>query len=201
MTFYTSVSGTGFGNGSLSVTKQVINLTSGNLTWSSSVNAKPGDVLSFAIAMQADGQDVHNVLLSDVLPSGLIYKGNLTVNNNLNYSGNPTTGINVGTIPAGGIEIISYQVQVSPSTSFSYGASTITSNATVTSTEAGSQTASSSVIVNNSLVSGATILPTGITNNPVRDSFFLPVALILLMSRLYFTGKVYTFADWLGARF
>jgi len=198
MTFYTS--GYASGNGTLAITKQVINLTSGNLNWQPSVGAKPGDILSFAITMQADGQDVHNIVVSDILPSGLIYKGNMTVNATLNYGGNPASGINIGTIPANGVEIISFQAQVAPATSLAYGVSTIINNATITSTEAGTQTSSASVIVSNSLISGASIIATGITNNPVRDSFFLPLALIILMSWLYFTGRVYTFADWLGTK-
>jgi len=188
------------GTGTLTIDKKVINLTSGNLNWQASVNANPGDILSFAITMQADGQDIHNVMVRDVLPAGLVYKGNMTINASLNYSGDPTVGINIGTIPARGIEVISYQVQVLSASNLPYGTSTLTSNTTVTSSEAGTQTDSSSVILNNSSVYGATIIPTGITNNPVKDSFFLPMALIVLMSWLYFTGKIYTFADWLGAK-
>lgn len=198
MTFYTTSSGNYYGNGSLSITKKVINLTSGNLNWQASANANPGDILSFAITMQADGQDVHNVVIRDILPANLIYKGNMTVNASLNYSGSPVSGINIGTIPAGGIEVIAYQVQVAPKANFSYGSTILNNSASITSTEAGTQTASAQVLVSNSSVSGATYLPTGLTNDPIRDSFFFPVALILLGSWFYFSGNAYAFADWLG---
>ena len=195
MTFHTSGSGT---SGSyLTVSKKVINLTSGNLNWQSSVNANQGDILSFVITMEAGGQDVRNVYVRDVLPSGLVYKDNMTINASIDYSGNPANGINVGTIPANGIEVISYQAQVAVGT---YGTSALANNATITSTEAGTQTASASVFVTNSAVSGATYIPTGMTNNPFTDSFFFPVSLIILMSYLYFTGKVHAFADWLKTR-
>lgn len=201
MTFTTTGSGSGvYGTGALTISKKILNLTSGNLNWQASVNAKPGDVLSFAITMQAGNKDVHNVTVTDILPANLIYKDNLLVNASLSYSGNPATGITIGTIPAGGVEIISFHAQVAPASNFSYGLNTITSNATVTSSETGAQTASAAILLNISSVSGATTLPTGITNNPVRDSFFLPMALIILMSWLYFTGRIYAFADWLGAR-
>ena len=181
----------------LTISKKVINLTSGNLNWQASVNAKSGDVLAFVITIQAGNQDVHNVFVRDILPAGLTYKGNMTVNASINYSGNPASGIGVGTIPAGGITIISYQAQANPTT---YGSSVLTNNATITSNEAGTQTASASVFVTGSAVYGATDVPTGLTNNPVRDSFLLPVFLIILMSWMYFTGRIYVFADWLGAK-
>jgi hypothetical protein len=200
MTFYTAGSGNYYGSGSLSITKKVINLTSGNLNWQASANANPGDILSFAITMQADGQDVHNVAIRDILPANLIYKGNMTVNASLNSSGSLVSGINIGTIPAGGIEVIAYQVQVAPAANFSYGSTILNNSVSVTSTEAGTQTASAQVLVSNSAVSGATYLPTGLTNDPIRDSFFFPVALILLGSWFYFSGNIYKFSDWLEAR-
>lgn len=49
----------------------------------------------------------------------------------------------------------------------------------------------------NSQVLGASDISTGVTNNIVKDSFFMPLFLIFLMSWLYFTGKIYRFADWL----
>lgn len=197
-----------YGNGTLTVTKQVINLTSGNLNWQSSVNANPGDILSFAITMQANGQDIHNVFLRDNLPANLIYRGNMTLNTSVNYLGSPMSGINIGTIPAGGVEIISYQVQVSP-TNYSYTNTTASNLATVTSSEAGTQTASATVLVNNSVISPIvnpiiytqpTYISTGLTNNPITDSFFLPLFLIILGAWFYFSGKIYVFADWLRGR-
>ncbi len=201
MTFTTSGanSGTYYGSGALSISKKVINLTSGNLNWQPSANANPGDILSFAVTMQAGSYDVHNVVVTDLLPANLIYNGNLTVNASLNY-GNPANGITIGTVPANGVAIVSFQAKVAPASSFSYGNTTIINTATVASNETGSQTVSSSVLLNSSSVAGATIIDTGITNNPVKDSFLFPIALIILMSWLYFTGRIYRFADWLGAR-
>jgi len=202
MTFSSSgsgyYSGNNTGSSTLSVAKQVINLTSGNLGWQTSISAKPGDVLAFAIVMQANGgQDIHNVLVRDVLPSGLFYKGNMTLNASLSNLGNPMSGISVGTIPANGIEVVSYQVQA---VSSSYGTNVQSNNATITSTEGGTQTASASVIINNAVVYGATSVSTGMTNNPIRDSFFLPVMLIIIGSWFYFSGNVYRFADWISTK-
>lgn len=196
MTFYTSSSGSG--NSMFLVSKKVVNLTSGNLNWSTSVNANPSDVLSFAITLQATGnQDIHNVVVRDILPANLLYKGNMTVNANLNYGGDPVTGINVGTITAGGIVVVAYQAQVAGYSVLPYGSSVLTNTATITSNETGSQTVSSSVLVNNSLVYAATIISTGMTNRFLTESFFLPMLLIVLGSWFYFSGRAYRFADWL----
>ena len=190
----------GSGAGYLSVSKKVINLTSGNLNWQTSVNANPGDILSFVIALQAIGQGVNNILVRDILPANLIYNGNLTINAGLNYSANPQAGINVGTLPAGQIYVISYQARVATNANFALGTTTLNNSAAITSTEAGTQIAGAQVIVNKSAVSGATYIPSGITNNPIKDSFFFPMALIILGSWLYLSGRIYRFSDWLGMK-
>jgi uncharacterized repeat protein (TIGR01451 family) len=120
-------------NNSLAVSKKAINLTAGNLTWQTLANAKPLDTLSFAITLQANGQDIHNVTVQDVLPAGLVYKGNLTVNANLNSNGDIRSGINIGTIPNGQIVIIAYQAQVAGAENFNYGLTNVVNNTTITS--------------------------------------------------------------------
>lgn len=194
------------GSGNLIVTKKVMNLSSGNLNWQTVVNAAPGDVLSFSIILQANsGQDIHNVFLRDILPANLIYTGNTTINSITNYN-NPVNGINVGTVPANGSEVVTYQAQVASASNFTYGTTTLSNSATVTSNESGTQTASASVIVNNSLVygaatvSGASTVSTGLTNNPITDSFAFPLFFIILGAWLYFSGKIYKFSDWLAAK-
>jgi hypothetical protein len=200
MTFTTSGSGYGYyGNGSLSVTKQAIDLSSGNLNWSSSVSANPSDIISFAVTLQSNGQDIHNVVVRDILPANLIYKGNLTVNTNSNYGGDIFSGINIGTVYAGQTVVVSYQAQVAAAGNLSFGATTLTNDVTVTSNEAGTQTSSATVIVNKAVVYGASTISTGLTNNFLADSFFLPLLLILAGLWFYFSGRAYRFADWLKA--
>ena len=189
-----------YNSGTIAVNKKVINLTSGNLSWQSSVNAKPNDVLSFAVTLQASGLNVNNVYIRDILPAKLIYKGNLTINAAIDYSGNPALGINIGTIPAGGITVIAYQAQVASSVNFPYGMTAINNSATVTSSQTQSQTAAAQVLVNNAFVQGATNIPTGLTNNFFTDSFFLPIFFIILGLWFYFSKNIYRFADWLKLR-
>ena len=158
----------------------------------------------FILTLQGSSQDAHNVVVRDILSANLIYKGSLTVNGS-SYGGDITSGVNIGTIYANQTTVVSYQVQVAPTGSFSYGATTLTSNATVTSNEAGAQTAIATVIVNKSLVYGAatvaTDVSTGLTNNFFTDSFFLPLLMIIAGLWFYFSGAAYVFADDLKKKF
>jgi len=193
----------GYGNnttGALNITKQVIDITSGNLNWQTSVSASPSDVVSFAITLQAGGQDVHNVIVRDVLPANLAYKGNLLVNTSPN-GGDITSGVNIGTIYAGQSTIVSYQAQVANAENFGFGQSTLTDNTTVTSSEAGTQTATATVSVSKALVYGASSVSTGLTNNFLTDSFFLPLLIIVFCLWFYFSGSADYFADRMKAKF
>lgn len=201
MTF-NSTNSTNSGNvtGNLTVSKTVINLTSGNLNWQTSIVAKPADVLNFAITLQANGQDIHNVMIRDFLPSDLIYSGNLTVSSGSTYSGDITSGINVGTVYAGQPVVISYRAQLASAANFAYGITTIANSATITSNEMGAQNTNATVTVNKSLVYGASTVSTGLTNSLLTDSFLLPMLLIALCAWLYFTGRVYKIADWIKTK-
>lgn len=189
----------------LSVSKKVINLTQNNLIWVNSVSAMPSDVLTFAITLQAGSKDVHNIVVKDTLPSGLVYNGNLLVNAVINETSNPTSanGISIGTLPANEITIISYQVKVAPSASLPLGKTTLTNIATVTSSEVASQTVTSITAVENMgepVIAGPTDYPTGTTNNFLTDSFLLPLLMIIGGSYLYSTRKMDKLLGWMRAR-
>jgi len=203
MTFYTTGSGGGYNNygGTLSVNKTAINFSSGNLNWANYITASPSDVIAFAVAIRAGNQDIHNVYVRDSLPSGLIYQDNFTLSGTSSYTGSDiTSGITINTIPAGQTVVIGYQAQVASGQYLNYGSSTLVNNVTATSNEAGSQTASATINIVQSSVEGATYIPTGLTNNPVKDSFLLPILMIIIGSWFYFSGRAYRFADWLGER-
>lgn len=198
-TIYANYNNGNYYNGTFSVSKKVINLTKGNLVWQSFVSADPSDVLSFAVTLQANGQDIHNVIVRDALPANLIYLGNLTVNTNSNYGGNITSGVNIGTVYANQPIVVAYQAQVAPAGNFAFGATTLNNSATITSSEISSQTTNASVLVNRSLVYGASTVSTGLTNNLLTDSFFLPFLVIVAGLWLYFSGNAYKFASRLKA--
>jgi hypothetical protein len=180
--------------------KQAIDLTSGSQIWSKSINANPSDLLSFSITLQAGSQDVHNGIVKDILPAGLIYHGDLTVGTNQNYGGDISSGINIGTVYAGQPVIVAYQAQVSPLANLSYGSNYLINNAIATSTDGQSQSSSVTVTVNKSLVYGAASVSTGLTNNFLTDSFLLPLLMIVAGLWLYFSGTLNQFADWLKSK-
>ncbi len=182
------------------ISKKAINLTSGNLGWSKSIIAKPYDVLSFSITIQTD-KDLNNVFLKETLPANLAYNGNLLINAVKNDIANPVNGINVGTIKAGEVVIVSYQAKVNSSSD--YGTASLEVPTTITADQISQVIDTATVVVSNSQVSGAattapTDLSTGQTNNLFADSFFLPMMLIILGGWFYFSGRVYAFADWLN---
>lgn len=192
--FYNNV-----GNGVLSVSKTVRNLTTGS-GWANSVYANPSDTLMFLITLQAPAnQSVNNASVKDYLPSKLIYKDQLIVSGaNYNYNGDINYGISLGTISAGQTVTISYQAQVASADNFSYGTTTL--NNSVSALSSGNnynQTASASVFVSRTAVYGATSISTGLTNNFWVDSFFLPLMIVILGIWMWRSGLLFGLEKWL----
>jgi uncharacterized repeat protein (TIGR01451 family) len=185
-------------SGSLTVTETVRNLSNGS-GFANTVNAVPGDVLLFMITLQAGGQDVQNVFVRDYLPSNLIYNNQLVVSgSSYNYSGNITSGINLGTISAGQTVTVTYQVQVAGASNFAYGSTTLNDNISVTSSSANNPVNNASVVVTRSAVYGASIISTGLTNNLWVDSFFLPLLLTLICIWLWKSGMLFGIEKWIN---
>ena len=187
-------------NNSFAVSKKAINLTSGNLGWSKTITSKPYDILSFSIVIQTD-KDLSNVFIKETLPPSLTYNGNLLINAMKNETANPVNGINLGSLGAGEVLVISYQAKVNPSSE--YGTTNSEVITTITADQISQITDTATVAINNYQVSGAsttnpTDLSTGQTNNLFTDSFFLPMMLIIFGGWFYFSGKIYSFADWLN---
>ena len=181
-------------------TNLTVNVTAKNLTtglgWYSTVAANPSDMLMFMITLVAQGnQGVNNVFVRDILPYGLVYKNNLVVSGSNGYGGDVTSGINIGTISAGQTVTITYQAQVGPASNFIYGTSILTDNASVTSSGNNPNVSNAIVSVNRTAVYGATSVSTGLTNNFLVDSFFLPLMIALLGLWLFRSG-LFGFEKW-----
>ena len=181
-------------------TNLTVNVTAKNLTtglgWYSSIAANPSDMLMFMITLVAQGnQGVNNVFVRDILPYGLVYKNNLVVSGSNGYGGDVTSGINIGTISAGQTVTITYQAQVGPASNFIYGTSILTDNASVTSSGNNPNVSNAIVSVNRTAVYGATSVSTGLTNNFIVDSFFLPLMIALLGLWLFRSG-LFGFEKW-----
>lgn len=182
--------------------EKVRNLSSGNLNWSSTVSASPSDILMFMITVQApSNRDIHNVVVRDIMPANFIYNNQLVVSgSSYNYSGDIISGVNLNTISAGQTVTITYQVQLTGAQNFSYGVTTINDNVSVTSSDSGyNPVNNASVSVNRSAVYGASYISTGLTNNLLVDSFFLPLMLALLGLWMFKSG-LFGFDKWSDSR-
>jgi hypothetical protein len=186
--------------GALTINQTVRNLTNGS-GFSSTVNAVPGDMLLFMITLQASGQGAQNVFVRDYLPSNLIYSNQLVISgSSYNYSGDITSGINLGTINAGQTVTVTYQVKVAEAFNFSYGSTTLNNNISVTSSNSNNPVNNASVVVTRSAVYGASTISTGLTNNFWVDSFFLPLLLTLICIWLWKSGMLFGIEKWINSK-
>jgi uncharacterized repeat protein (TIGR01451 family) len=197
-------------NGYLTMTKTVKNLTTSS-GFANSVYASPSDMLMFMITLQASGnQNVQNVVVRDNLPANLSFNSQLVVacsstgsysgncsGGNYNYSGNISTGINLNTIYAGQTVTITYQVQLAQAQNFSYGTTTLTNSAYATSSNGTSPNASAQVMVTRTAVYGASSISTGLTNNFLVDSFFLPMLLAIMGILMWRSGAFFGVEKWM----
>lgn len=72
-----------------------------------------GDTLTYTISVPNTGTiDANNVVLTDTLPPGIVYVPNSVTVNGAPAAGTPSTGIQVGTVPAGTTAIITFQANV-----------------------------------------------------------------------------------------
>jgi len=187
----------------LTVNKTVRNLSSGNFNWSTSAAASPSDILNFTITIQANSsQEVRNVVVKDLLPSRLILQNNSVVVSgaNYNYSGNDIVyGVLINSIPAGQMVTITYSAQVASAANFSYGTTTLTNSVTVTAESSNPITGNANIVVTRTGVLGVTDINTGLTNNLLFDSFFIPLLLGLFGIWMYKSGAL-GFNAWLDSQ-
>ena len=179
------------------VQKTIRNLSKGTV-YSELTYAEPGEVLTVGIVVNAGNSTLYNVNVKDTLPSGLIYQGELKVDN-VSNSGDILNGLNIGTLSAGQQKTITFRADVASAESFSFGQSQLTNTALVTSSS-NSRSDTAKVIVSRGAVAGAaTEVSTGLTNNIFLDSFLLPLMATLLLIWL-FKSRIVRFEEWLDRR-
>jgi len=190
----------------LSFSSQVANASAKDIVWGKSVNANPSNLLSFSVTITANGGDLNNVIVKNIAPENvnIVYKKNILVNTKAFY-GDVNSGINIGTIKNGQTTTVYFQACVAESSKFAYGVSNLTNTISVDSDESEVKIDNLAIVINNFQVSGAsttnpTDLATGLTNNLFTESFLLPMLLIIAGSWLYFSGRIYQFADWLSTK-
>ncbi len=76
--------------------------------------AKVGDVITYTVILdnRTGTADATNTFLKDVLPAGLSFIGGSFTLDGAANAGNPTTGVNIGTVAAGASRTVTFQTRV-----------------------------------------------------------------------------------------
>jgi len=180
----------------LQINKLVQNVSDGS-TYQDSVLADPGEKVSFRIEVTTGSAGLQSIIVKDALPNKIIYLGNLKIDN-VSYSGDITSGLNIGNLSSNQTKIITFDASVADSTQFNLGTTSLINAVLVyNSLFANSDTAK--VMVYKATGSGATTIPTGLSNNFFLDSFFLPIVISLLIIFI-FKSRIINFEEWVDKR-
>jgi len=156
--------------------KTVINLSSGALNYSASVAANPNNIVQFRVIIQnGSNQTISNITVRDVLPSRLSYYGLITLDGAA-ISGNLASGLYISNLAPGQQKTVTYQAQLASDQNFSFGTTTLTNIASLTSTDSSFIPVSASAYVNvtRTGVAGATSVPTGWSDSLLSGSLLVP---------------------------
>jgi uncharacterized repeat protein (TIGR01451 family) len=113
----------------LTINKTVATSASGSFVDSVSVNAS--DLVYFRIITEAQNADASNVIIRDILPSGLIYQNNTTKVNGVAVSDSTGlfgSGYNYGLLPRGGRVEITFAAQTASAEFFNTSQTTTLTN-------------------------------------------------------------------------
>jgi len=113
----------------LIISKLAKNVSRDQINWSNSISAEPGDRIEFYLKVTSAGSfSAYNVRLRDILPSKVIYRGSLKIDN-YSSSGNIISGINLGTLSPGQSKTVTFEAKVRSSSNFSYGTASLVNTA------------------------------------------------------------------------
>ena len=181
--------------GNLRVEKYVKNLSRGG-SYQTTAYGNPGDLLSYEIIVYAVSGDVDDVIVRDSLPSKISDARNIQMSGE-DVSQN-ITSLDLGHISEGKKRTITYTATIAGYQEFGYGQTLLTNVASATAKNA-YDTAQAKVYVTRQAVEGATVVSTGFTNNPLVDSFVLPMAAALSLVWAL-KAKILKSEEWLDAR-
>ena len=114
----------------LSIDKKIRNTTDGT-SYQNSINADPGEDIEFQIKIGSIGTTTaYNVIVTDVMPSNVIYRGDLRVNG-ITHTGSIINGLNIGSMVAGTTRTITFDAEIASEGNFNYQTTTIVNTASV----------------------------------------------------------------------
>ncbi|MDD4062158.1 MAG: hypothetical protein PHV25_00010 [Candidatus Pacebacteria bacterium] len=165
-----------------------------NTEWLDSITVAPGELIAFYIRVKSDGY-MSNVIVRDILPSGLVYAGGLVIDDVVT-TGDITQGINIGNVSNGQSRVVVFNARVAGEQSFGIGSTNIISTAFAS---GGSKSVNNTakVFVTRGVVAGvATHIATGLTDNKLIDFVILPLLATLLIFTL-FRKHISILVEWL----
>ena len=207
-TFTISCSGSGGSNSdsvavnietqnNFSVRKLVRNLSDGT-SFSDSVLADPGEALSFMVEITASGSSLSNITLSDNLPNKISDIRNLKIDGQ-SIGGDIISGLRIDFLSANQTKTIIFDATIAQADQFAFGDTQLI-NTALAFTTSFSNSDTAKIIVNRKAVAGAaTEVSTGLTNNLLLDSFFLPLTIALTVI-WFFKVKIIRFEEWVDRR-
>ena len=106
------------GSTTLQIQKTGRNISKGDLVENTSMNATPSDTIEFLIRVKNLSSVVaYNVIVTDVLPSGMSYVNNSTgLNGIITSNGVTNSGLNIGTLGINQEAIVRFYTTVNPGT-------------------------------------------------------------------------------------
>ena len=178
----------------LRVSQSVKNVSDGDTTWFNSLYADPGDELLFRITVKSIGdEEAQDVEVENILPSKIVYKGNLRIDGDYSSEDINDDSINIGDLSPNQTVTITLEGEVKSKSNFNYGTTNLISSATASNSD-DSDTDTCKVMVKRSSVAGATDVRTGI-DSKLFSSLLFPLGIAMLMV-IIFKSQLIGFDKW-----
>ena len=178
----------------LRVSQSVKNVSDGDTTWFNSLYADPGDELLFRITVKSIGdEEAQDVEVENILPSKIVYKGNLRIDGDYSSEDINDDSIDIGDLSPNQTVTITFEGEVKSKSNFNYGTTNLISSATASNSD-DSDTDTCKVMVKRSSVAGATDVRTGI-DSKLFSSLLFPLGIAMLMV-IIFKSQLIGFDKW-----
>lgn len=186
-----------------SLSTAIKNLTREDTTWYKSISADPGDELLFRTLVNSTSNlKIRDVKVKVNLPVGIIYMGELTVNDKSYHEDITLLALDIGDITANQTKAITFKARVAKLENLSSGTNNLISTVLIY-TPYLSKTDNFIIKVKGLGTSGIPIahaagptdVSTGVTGNIILDSLLLPLGISLLLVWI-FRSKLVGFDKW-----
>jgi len=186
------------GEVSPTIQKKARNLSDGQSYYSDSVIADPDEVLEFLIQINS-GSEAQSVTVKDILPAQITVRVNSLKVDGVAASGDITSGISLSNLAASQTKTITFWADVAGVDKFNFGNTDLMNTATVYWNGDSVSDSTAIVVTKKGVLGVATSVSTGLTNNVLVDSFFLPLVFASILTWLL-KSHVLKWEEWLDER-